>query len=43
MDLSLFTFLLVVSLAFANGANDVSKAIATLVGSGVADYRAAIL
>lgn len=43
MDLSLFTFLLVVSLAFANGANDVSKAIATLVGSGVADYRTAIL
>ena len=43
MDLSLFTFLLVLSLAFANGANDVSKAIATLVGSGVADYRTAIL
>jgi PiT family inorganic phosphate transporter len=29
-------------LAFANGANDVSKAIATLVGSGVTDYRSAI-
>jgi PiT family inorganic phosphate transporter len=29
-------------LAFANGANDVSKGIATLVGSGVADYRRAI-
>ncbi len=43
MDLSLFTCLLVLSLAFANGANDVSKAIATLVGSGVADYRTAIL
>jgi len=43
MDFSLFTFLLVLSLAFANGANDVSKAIATLVGSGVADYRTAIL
>lgn len=43
MDLSLLTFLLVLSLAFANGANDVSKAIATLVGSGVADYRTAIL
>ncbi|MFN2421937.1 MAG: anion permease [Gemmatimonadota bacterium] len=30
------------ALAFANGANDVSKAIATLVGSGVTDYRRAI-
>lgn len=30
-------------LAYANGANDVSKGIATLVGSGVADYRRAIL
>src|SRR2546430_16447964 len=29
--------------AFANGANDVSKGIATLVGSGVTDYRRAIL
>jgi PiT family inorganic phosphate transporter len=33
---------LVVLLAFANGANDVSKGIATLVGSGVTDYRKAI-
>lgn len=30
-------------LAYANGANDVSKGIATLVGSGVAHYRRAIL
>ena len=30
-------------LAYCNGANDVSKAIATLVGSGVTQYRAAIL
>ncbi|MBI2189871.1 MAG: inorganic phosphate transporter [Acidobacteria bacterium] len=30
-------------LAYANGANDVSKGIATLVGSGVANYRRAIL
>jgi len=30
-------------LAYANGANDVSKGIATLVGSGIADYRRAIL
>ena len=36
-------FILVLALAYANGTNDVSKAIATLVGSGVTDYRAAIL
>src|SRR5713101_5479164 len=30
-------------LAYVNGANDVSKGIATLVGSGVADYRGAIV
>jgi PiT family inorganic phosphate transporter len=30
-------------LAFANGANDVSKGIATLVGSGVSNYRAAAI
>lgn len=30
-------------LAFANGANDVSKGIATLVGSGVSNYRGAVL
>jgi len=30
-------------LAFVNGANDVSKGIATLVGSGVGDYRRATL
>ncbi len=34
---------LVALLAFANGSNDVSKAIATLVGSGVTSYRKAIL
>lgn len=43
MDLSILAFVLVLLLAFANGANDVSKAIATLVGSGVTDYRTAIL
>ena len=43
MDMSILTFTLVLSLAFANGANDVSKAIATLVGSGVTGYRTAIL
>ncbi len=34
--------LLVAAVAWANGANDVSKAVATLVGSGVSDYRRAI-
>lgn len=33
---------LMVALAYANGANDVSKAIATLAGSGVTNYRRAI-
>lgn len=42
MDLSLFAVCLVMALAFANGTNDVSKAIATLVGSGVTNYRTAI-
>ena len=37
------TFILVITLAYANGTNDVSKAVATLVGSGVTNYRAAIL
>lgn len=36
-------FMLVLALAYANGTNDVSKAIATLVGSGVTQYRTAIL
>lgn len=42
MDISFLTFALVVALAFANGTNDVSKTIATLVGSGVTNYRTAI-
>lgn len=42
MDLSILAFVLVLLLAFANGTNDVSKAIATLVGSGVTNYRTAI-
>jgi len=42
MDISLLVFAFVFALAFANGANDVSKAIATLVGSGITDYRSAI-
>lgn len=35
--------ILMTTLAYANGTNDVSKAIATLVGSGVTNYRHAIL
>ena len=42
MELSVLTYSLVLVLAFANGTNDVSKAIATLVGSGVTNYRTAI-
>jgi len=42
MDLTVFIFLLILLLAFANGTNDVSKVIATLVGSGIAEYRTAI-
>jgi len=43
MDISLLAFAFVFALAFANGSNDVSKAIATLVGSGVTNYRSAIV
>src|SRR5256712_3554216 len=43
MEVSLLSLLLVLALAYANGTNDVSKAIATLVGSGVTNYRTAIL
>jgi PiT family inorganic phosphate transporter len=35
--------LLALGLAFANGANDVSKGIATLVGSGTTKYRTAVI
>ncbi len=41
-ELYLITILFVLTLAFANGSNDVSKAVATLVGSGVTSYRQAI-
>jgi PiT family inorganic phosphate transporter len=34
---------LTVILAFANGGNDVSKGIATLVGAGVSNYRTAVI
>ena len=40
--LPLLLISLTVAVAFANGANDVSKGIATLVGSGVSNYRRAI-
>ncbi len=40
--MEILPFILVLALAYANGTNDVSKAIATLVGSGVTDYRTAI-
>lgn len=40
--MEILPFILVLALAFANGTNDVSKAIATLVGSGVTNYRTAI-
>lgn len=43
MELSSVAFILVLALAYANGTNDVSKAVATLVGSGVTNYRAAML
>ena len=35
--------LLALFLAYANGSNDVSKGIATLVGSGASSFRAAII
>ncbi len=43
MEFSALALLLVLALAYANGTNDVSKAIATLVGSGVTNYRTAII
>jgi PiT family inorganic phosphate transporter len=42
MEISLLGFALAFALAFANGSNDVSKAITTLIGSGVTTYRSAI-
>jgi PiT family inorganic phosphate transporter len=41
--MGLVLVLLTLGLAFANGANDVSKGIATLVGSGTTKYRAAVI
>jgi len=42
MELPILIFILVLCLAYANGTNDVSKAVATLVGSGMTNYRTAI-
>src|SRR5919106_2928374 len=42
MLIPLLTIAAMVLLAFANGANDVSKGIATLAGSGRATYRQAL-
>ncbi len=38
-----FIFIFLASLATTNGANDVSKGVATLAGSGVTRYRTAVL
>jgi PiT family inorganic phosphate transporter len=42
MEIPIAGLVLVLMLAYANGANDVSKAVATLVGSGITNYRTAI-
>lgn len=41
--MTLLLIALMIVLAMANGANDVSKGIATLVGSGVSNYRGAVI
>ncbi|NRA88763.1 MAG: inorganic phosphate transporter [Rhizobiales bacterium] len=41
-NLMILTFLLLILLSFANGANDISKSIATLAGAGVASIPKAI-
>ena len=41
MMMALVVFGLMLAVGFCNGANDVSKSIATLVGSGVTRYRTA--
>ena len=43
MNEAIVVFMVAALLAYANGANDVSKGIATLVGSGVASYGRAVL
>lgn len=41
--MTLLLIALALGVAYANGANDVSKSISTLVGSGLASYRRAVL
>lgn len=41
--MTLTIFILLIALAAANGANDVSKGVATLAGAGVARYRTALI
>lgn len=41
--ISIFGISGAIILAFANGANDISKSVATLVGSGESDYKKAVL
>lgn len=43
MSIDLIILLLVGILSYANGANDISKGIATLVGSGVSSFRNALV
>ncbi len=43
MELALFLLLTALGLAYANGANDNAKGVATLLGSGAASYRGALL
>lgn len=41
--ISFMVIISIILLSYANGANDVSKGIATLVGSGITNYRKALL
>ncbi len=41
-EILVLVFVIGFCVSFANGANDVSKSIATLVGSGIANYGRAI-
>jgi inorganic phosphate transporter, PiT family len=43
LAVALLLFLALAALAYANGANDVSKGVATLVGSGSSRYRQALI
>ncbi|MBI4547420.1 MAG: inorganic phosphate transporter [Ignavibacteriae bacterium] len=43
MNIQILLVVLVGILSYANGANDISKGIATLVGSGVSDFKRALL